>query len=463
MTIAEYDVRIAGGEVFVGGEVIPADLYVRNEKIALLVDRRLQAEAFPAAQNINAAGMTVLPGAIDTHTHTRDPGYTHKEDFLTASQAAASGGVTSIVDMPNVEPPTDTLETFEEKRAVADAKCIVDWGHWVAGTKPEQIPKLAAAGATGFKIFQVSGAYPHDPRLAMNDEAALMASFRAIAETGLPCLVHPFNQSLFERLSEEAFAAGKPPNGRTFSEVYTTEAIWHTAVNTLINLQELTDVRLQLLHTHSAGSLRLIRNAKERGRRVTAEVDPKYYHYTLDDLERMGARAVPAGFVTEDEERMAEIWRSLNDGTIDNISTDHAPHTLDEIAVADQNAWEANLGSPQLEWLYSLILTDVSEGRHSLARAVALLCENPAKLIGVWPAKGALLPGSDADLVLVDLDEEFEVTEKDIYTKVGWTAYEGRRLKGKITLTMLRGQVIATEGKVIGEPGYGRYLGSHPQ
>lgn len=457
-----YDVAIQGGRVFFGGELIDADVFVRGEKIAAVVARNGDHRA-GASRTIDAGGKVVLPGAIDTHTHTRDPGYTHKEDFLSASQAAAAGGVTSLIDMPNVEPPTDTLETFEEKRARADEMSIVDWGHWVAGTKLAEIRRLAEAGATGYKIFQVSGAYPHDPRLAINDDGALVDSFRAIAETGLPCLVHPFNQSLFEKLSEEAFAAGKPPDGRTFSEVYTTEAVWHTAVNTLINLQALTGVRLQLLHTHSGASLRLIRQAKERGQRITCEIDPKYYHYTLDDLERLGPRAVPAGYVTEDPDRMAEIWRSLGDGTIDNIATDHAPHTLDEIAVADENAWEAHLGSPQLEWLYPLVLTDVAEGRHSLARAVALLAENPAKLVGVWPDKGRIAPGADADLVVIDQGEAWEVTEDRLYTKVGWSGYIGRHLTGRVELTMLRGTVVAEGGEVVGLPGYGRYLAGRPQ
>lgn len=445
----------------VRGELLDADVCINGERIAAIVSRG--AEAVSGKEIIDATGKVVLPGAIDTHTHVREPGYTHKEDFLTASQAAAVGGVTSLVDMPNVEPPTDTVDQLLHKRELAEEKCIVDWGHWAAGTKPDQIGKMAEAGATGYKIFQVSGAYPHDPRLAMNDEASLMASFRAIAETGLPLLVHPFNQSLFERLSQEAFDAGSPPNGRTFSEVYVQEPVWHTAVNTLINLQALTGVRLQLLHTHSAGSLRLIRAAKERGQAVTCEIDPKYYHLTLDDLDRIGAKAVPGGFVTADEQRMAEIWRSLRDGTIDNVATDHAPHTADEVAAADTNAWEANLGSPQIEWIFSLVLTDAARGHHSLARVVELLSEAPAKLIGVWPRKGALLPGSDADLVLVDLDREFTVTEDRIYSKVGWSPYAGWTLQGAIELTMLRGSVIAKDGEALGQPGSGRYLGSHPQ
>lgn len=455
------ELAIVNGRAYVSGALVSADILVRGEEIAEI---GVPGSFGDVSEVVDAAGKVVLPGGIDTHTHTRDPGYTHKEDFLSASQAAAVGGITTIVDMPNVEPPTDTVDQYLKKRERADEMCVVDWGHWVAGTKPEEIGKLAEAGATGYKIFQVSGAYPHDPRLALNDEGDLMASFRAIAETGLPCLVHPFNQSLFERLSEEAFAAGKPPNGRTFSEVYTTEEIWHTAVNTLINLQRLTGVRLHLLHTHSAGSLRLIRAAKERGQRVSCEIDPKYYHYTLDELEGpQGVRAIPAGFVTEDEDRMIEIWRSLNDGTIDNISTDHAPHTLEEIAHADINAWEAHLGSPQLEWVYGLILTDVALGLISLDVAVRALSEAPARLVGVWPKKGVIAPGSDADLIIVDLDREYEVTEANLYTKVNWSAYAGRRFTGKVERTFVRGKTVAIDGEVVIDPGYGRYIPGTPQ
>lgn len=454
---------IRGGSVYQGGQLVPADVVVADGIIEAIVARSSNRDGWAeGAREIDATGLAVLPGALDTHTHAREPGYTHKEDFESASRAAAVGGVTTFVDMPNVEPPTDTVETFLEKRALAEGRCIVDWGHWAAGTKPAEIPKLAEAGATGYKIFQVSGAYPHDPRLAMNEESDLVASFRAIAATGLPCLVHPFNQSLFERLSQEAFDAGKPPNGRTFSEVYTTDDVWSTAVNTLVALQRLTGVRLQLLHTHSAGSLRHIREAKRRGQHVTCEIDPKYYHFTLEELESKGARMVPGGFVTEDAERMAEIWRSLRDGTIDNIASDHAPHTLEEVAVADDDAWQANLGSPQLEWMYSLTLTDVASGRHSLERAVELLCEGPARLIGVWPRKGAILPGSDADLVLVDLDQRFTVDEDRLQTKVGWSPYVGWELQGAIEVTILRGTEVARDGEPVAPAGYGRYIGSHP-
>ena len=458
--MANYQTRISGGDVYLGGQLVRADLLIDEGRIAAVVETDNTAEA---AETIDATDRLILPGIIDTHAHTREPGFTHKEDFLTASKAGAAGGVTTMIDMPNVEPPTDTVETFLEKREQADANSIIDFGHWVAGTKLEEIAKLADAGATGYKIFQVSGAYPHDPRLAMNDEASLLKAFRAIEKTGLPLNVHPFNQSLFEELSEEAFAAGKPANWYTFGEVYTTDAIWHTAVNTLINLQALTDVRLNLVHTHSAGSLRLIRAAKAKGQRVTASVDPKYYHLTRDDLMRLKGRACPGGFITEDADRMAEIWKSLNDGTIDSIDADHAPHTLEELEQMEDDAWHSAMGSPQYDWQYTITLTDVNNGKISLRRAVELLSEAPARMLGIFPKKGALVPGSDADLVLVDIDREMTLSDEGLYTKVGWTPYLGWKVKGYVALTMLRGTVVARDREIVGTPGYGQYVAGVPQ
>ena len=456
-----YKTRISGGSVYVPGHGLSSlDVLIDGEVVQALVRPGTEAEAM---ETIDATGRWVLPGIIDTHAHTREPGYTHKADFFTASQAAAAGGVTTMFDMPNVEPPTDTVDAYLEKRELADAKSIIDWGHWVAGTNEKEIAKFAAAGASGFKIFQVSGAYPHDPRLAVNDEGRLLRIFREIEKTGLPCLVHPFDQSMFEQLTAEAFAAGKPPNYFTFGEVYTTEQIWAVAVNTLISLQSLSGVRLHTVHTHSAASLHLIRAAKDRGQRVSCAVDPKYYHLTLDDLAKQKGRACPGGFITEDAERMATIWKSLSDGTIDMIDADHAPHTLEEIALLDTDAWNAAMGSPQYDWQYSITLSDVAAGRLSLRRAVELLAEEPARFTGLYPKKGVLLPGSDADLVLVDPNETRVLTDDGLYTKVGWTPYRDWTITGVVKATMLRGELIARDREILGKAGYGQYVSGVPQ
>lgn len=451
----EADVRIYGGTVHTPGGTVESDILVRGERIAAL---SAPGEPVTAGTEIDATGMHIFPGVVDLHAHTRTPGYEYKEDFLTCSRAAAVGGVTSFTDMPNVEPPTDSVAEFERKRDIAAADCIVDWGHLVAPTRLDEIPRLAAAGATGFKIFQVSGGYPHDPRLAMGEPERVYAAFRAIAETGLHCSVHPFNQPLMDLLTEEALASGKPRDVRTFSEVYTADLVWSSGVAVLLELQRVTGVRMNLLHTHSAASLRLIANAKAEGQRVTAAVDPKYYHLTREDVAEQGPRAAPGGCIVEDPERMAVIWRSLNDGTIDLIDSDHAPHTIEDLERFTADPWTGPFGSPQYEYLLSLVLTDVHDGMLSLDTALRLLCENPARLIGAYPRKGALQVGSDADLVVVDMDAVVEPRDEETYTKVGWTPYRGRRLHGRPVLTMRRGSVIAKDGKVLGEPGSGRYL-----
>jgi len=203
----DVDVRIKNGVVHTPSGAVEADLLVRGEKIFGIVSRD---EETRAALEIDATGKHVVPGLIDPHAHTRVPGYEYKEDYVTSSQAAAVGGITAYVDMPNVEPPTDSVTTYEQKRRIAEEACLIDWGHFVSGTKLDQIKPCAEAGATGYKIFQVSGGYPHDPRLAMGESERIYAAFDAIAPTGLPCLVHPYNQPLMDLMSERALAAGRP-------------------------------------------------------------------------------------------------------------------------------------------------------------------------------------------------------------------------------------------------------------
>ena len=451
----EYDTRIRGGVIQTPTGPLDADVVINGERIAGLIDREAEA---PAKQEIDAAGRWILPGLVDLHVHARVPGYAYKEDFRTASRAAAIGGVTTFVDMPNLEPPTTTVELLAERRELAESDSHVDFGHFASSRNLEEIPKLAAAGAAGFKTFQVGGGYPHDPRLVMSDPADLYATFAAIAETGLPCVVHPFTQSLMDYLSERQFAAGEPRDIRTFSSVYTRDIVWSSSVAVLLELQRETGARLHLLHTHAAASLRLIRQAKADGMGVTAAIDPKYFHLREEDLAEHGARGLPGGFIVEDEDRMAAIHAALDDGTLDIIDSDHAPHTLDDLARMEADPWTGPWGGPHLEHLLPLLLTDVAAGRIRLARLIALLCENPARILGLYPRKGALLPGSDADLVIVDPDRKVVPQDEGMESKSAWTPYAGWELRGAPILTMLRGAVIAREGSVLNQPGSGRHV-----
>ena len=452
--------RIKGGVIQTPTGSIEADVLVRGERIAALLSRD---DVTASDTEIDATGKWVLPGLIDMHAHTRVPGYEYKEDFLTASQAAAAGGYTTFVDMPNVEPPTVTVELLEEKRAVADEQCIIDWGHFVGPTQLDQSEGFAAAGATGFKIFQVTGGYPHDPRLAVDDPARLYTIFREIANTGLLCVVHPFAQTLFELFYAEEVAKGRPADIHTFSDVYTRDVVWRTAVGILLELQRETGVRLQVVHTHAAGSLRMLRRAKQEGLPVSVATDPKYIHLRDEDLQAQGARAIPGGAVTNDASRMEEVWRSFGDGTIDVIDSDHAPHTEEDLKLMEKDPLTGPFGAPHYDHLLSLMLTDVRQGKLSLSRLVRSLTENPARLLGLYPEKGAILPGSSADIVVVDPDKEVTPSDSEMYSKSAWTPYHGWNLVGAPVLTMLRGTVIAKDGVVEAKPGFGRFIGNKPQ
>jgi dihydroorotase len=452
--------RIRGGVVQTSRGPIEADVVISGEHVSALVGR---VDELATDTEIDAAGKWVLPGLIDMHAHTRVPGYEYKEDFLTASQAAAAGGYTTFVDMPNVEPPTVTVEQFEEKRAIAAEQCIIDWGHFVGPTQVDQIEPLAAAGATGFKIFQVTGGYPHDPRLAVDDPARLYTTFREIASTGLLCVVHPFTQSLFEHMYAEEVAKGRPADIYTFSDVYTRDVVWRTAVAILTELQRDTGVRLQVVHTHAPGSLRILRRAKADGLPVSVAADPKYFHLTAKEIDEQGARGIPGGAVTSDAERMAEIWRSLEDGTIDVIDSDHAPHTVEDLKLMEEDPLIGPFGAPHYDNLLSLMLTDVHNGNLRLERLVGALTENPARLLGLYPHKGALLPGSSADVVIVDPTKEVVPSDETVLSKSGWTPYRGWKLIGAPVLTMRRGEVIARDGVVDAAPGSGRFIGNSPQ
>jgi dihydroorotase len=455
------DTRFHGGTVHTPGGPITADILVSGEKVAGLVQ---PSDPTPARQTIDVTGLDVLPGVIDLHCHSRTPGKSHKEDFRTVSAAAAAGGITTFVDMPNVDPPTVSVESLAAKREMAARDSIVDWGHFASASQPDTVADLAAAGATGFKIFMIGGGYPHDDRIAVVSDEALYRSFRAVAATGLPCLVHPFNQALFNLFADEAIASGRPRTFETRTEIYTNrDVVWRSAVATALQMQRETGVRLQLLHTHASGSLQLLRQAKAAGQRVTVSLDPKYFHLTKEDMEKRGPFAQTGAWITADPVRMRLIWDSINDGTIDLIDSDHAPHTREEIEVALTDAWKAQGGKPQYDDMLSIMLNDVSLGLLTLSTLVRVMSENPARVIGVYPRKGALLPGSDADIVVVNMHRQWTIREEDLYTKVKWSPYTGRTVTGVVEHTMVRGRIVAQDRKVVGEPGWGRYIAGVPQ
>lgn len=448
---------LRGGDVVTPDGILRADVVIDGESIAELTER---AAAPADAEVIDITGRTVLPGLIDTHAHLREPGHTHKEDIEHGTRAAAVGGYTTVMGMPNVSPPTTSVERYKAALALYARSSLVDYNHHPVPTDLAEIPGLAAAGAAGFKAYLISDAgrdYLREPGLAIHDDGALYDAMTAVAATGRPLLVHPHNQSLMAAIERPYHERGER-DYKAYARAFASHEgiVWDTASALVVRLAEAAGVHLHLLHMKTTRMIDIVRRAKSAGQPLTSEINPVSILLANEwhEVERVGPYALSTW--TGDGQTEG-LWEAMTDGTIDVIGTDHAPHTRDEKEGGWTDMWAASGGLPHLQETLPLFLTEVAAGRLSLERLVELASSAPARLTGLWPRKGAIAPGADADLVVVDLAARSTIREADVLSKCGWTAWDGRDVQGAAVLTLVRGRVVALEGRVTGEPGWGRH------
>jgi len=449
-----YDLAIQGGTLVSPSGQVRADIAVRDGRIAAVAG---PGASFEAARTIDATGRHLLPGAIDVHSHHREPGFTHKEDIVTATSACAAGGVTTSFAMPNVQPPPNTLERLDQMLALYENRAIVDWNVNAAGTVPEQLAAMARRGIAAFKVFMVVDTgrdYPHMPGIGVHDHGDLLGIFEAVRETGLPLMVHPHDQALMRHIEEQFWARGER-DARAYARAYSAHdgIIWDTAVAVLLRLQAATGTRLHLLHTQTAGVVDQLRRAKAAGQAVTAELNPWAVFLGNDwaTIERLGSYAL-SYYVPE--HNTEPLWAALRDGTIDLVSTDHAPHTREEKEPGWTDGWKAHTGTPSAQFYVPLLLDAASRGLVALERVVELVSTAPARAFGL-ETKGRIDVGRDADIAIVDLDAELEITDEIVLSKIGWTPYAGRRVRGTVETTIVRGRIVYEDGRVVGQPGWG--------
>jgi dihydroorotase len=453
--VSEYDLLIRGGTVVSATGRDPADVAIQGETIAALLPPGSNATA---DRTIDATGKHVLPGAIDVHSHHREPGFTHKEDIVTATSAAAAGGVTTSFAMPNVQPPPNTADRLDAMLALYEERALIDWNINAAATVPAELPALASRGIAAFKVFMVVDTgrdYPHMPGIGVHDHGKLLEIFEAVGPTGLPLMVHPHDQALMAHIEQGFWDRGER-DALAYARAYAAYdgIIWDTAVAVLLRLQKATGTPLHLLHTQSIGVVDQLRSAKAAGQRVTAELNPWAVFLGNDwaTIERLGSYAL-SYYVPE--KNTEPLWAALADGTIDLISTDHAPHTRAEKEPGWTDGWKAHTGTPSTQFYVPLLLDAAAAGRISLERLVELVATAPARVFRL-AAKGSLEPGFDADVAIVDLDRELEIRDDIVLSKIGWTPYAGRRVRGVVETTLVRGRVVYEDGNVVGAPGWGR-------
>ena len=437
-----YDLVVKGGSVVLPSESIVASVLVKGEKIAGL----LQGGDCPEAkQVIDASGKYVLPGLIDVHVHFREPGLTYKEDFYSGSMAAACGGITTVFDMPNVQPPTADPESFKVKAGLAAGRSFVDFG-LIAAILPGnlgRLEELAAEGAACFKLFMIETT----GHMIVPGDGEILEAMRVIAATGLCCAVHAENESILNYYTGRLKSLGRnDPLAHHESRpvIAETEAI----ARCIIFARE-TGCRLHICHLSSQEGMMLIRQAKEWGSDLSAETAPHYLFLDQRYMKRLGSRLKVNPPLRQPADRAA-LWQGLLDGAVDLIASDHAPHAMEEKVTA--NIWEALSGFCGVETSLPLMLTAVNRGKLTLNQLVALTAERPARRFNLYPHKGSLLPGADADMTIIELEKEKVLYSRDLHSKNKMTPFEGFKTRGLPVMTLLRGAVVMKEGELPGAP-----------
>lgn len=414
-----------------------------------------------AREVVDASGLLAIPGAVDMHSHHREgtePGFEYKDTIYTSTLQCAAGGVTTSVAMPNVTPPPNTLAILEKQFDIYRRDAVVDWNFNPAPTVPEEIGKMAGMGIAAFKIFMVvdtGRSYPHMPGIGVHDHGKIFEIMLACAELGVPLMVHPHDQALMDAIEQKFWARGER-DALAYARAYAAHdgVIWESAIGTLIRLQQAAGCHLHILHTQTAGSVDMIREAKARGQKITCEINPWALFLGNDwsAIQRLGSYALSYWVP---EKNVPGLWEGLKDGTIDIVATDHAPHLAEEKEIGWEDGWKAHTGTPSAQFYMSMLFTAAQEGRISLERAVEATSTRPARLFAI-EGKGDLAPGFDADIVLLDPASEYKINNADVLSLTAWTPYAGRVVRCRPVRTMLRGGTIYADGKVVGEKGVGR-------
>jgi allantoinase len=406
------------------------------------------APAPPARVVQDCGGRWVMPGLVDVHVHFRDPGATEKEDFVSGSAAAAAGGVTTVIDMPNTGALVLSPEDVRTKLAAIAGRSNVDYGlHALLADSAPYARELAEMGVAGLKWLM--GYEEIDGRPAQpSSRRALRDALRASADAGLLVGVHAEDAGWIGELSNEIRNAGNVEpvaHGRSRPPFVEAVAVAEAAI-----LAAEWGVRLHVHHLSSALGLRVLDALRAAtGRPFTAETCPHYLTLTEDDLKRLGtAGKVNPPLRTSDDG--AALWDGLVDGRIECVASDHAPHTPEQ--KSKRSIWEALSGLIGVETLFTVLFTQVRRGRISVERFIDAAAAAPARLVGLAHRKGVLEPGFDADLLIVDADAKATIDPRSLHSRHRQSVFAGSEAIGRIDSVFLRGQRIVQQGRPEGPP-----------
>lgn len=453
------DLILKNASIPQGDRQVRTNILVKDQKIAGFID---SVDGIKAKQSIDVDGKLVVPGCIDPHTHFMDPGFTHRETFATGTMAAAAGGITTIIDMPCCSKPSVRSEdSLYAKLNPLIEQAYIDFAFW-GGMTGEDVREgwldhvwgQVEAGVTSFKVY-MTPSVPTFPRVS---DAEMLEIFYKVAETGLPVGVHAENYDICSFYTEKLKKEGRL-DGPAWAEARKALAE-KVAIELIVSYAEETGVRAHIVHMSTKEGAEVIRNAKKRGVKITAETCPHYLMLNAQEsMTKYGtfAKIAPPLRGKEDNE---VHWAALADGTIDFVGTDHAPYEIPtEKAAEDSTIWNSFPGIPGVDTNIPILISEgLNKGRLSLSRFVEVTSRNAAIHFGLYPKKGAMEIGSDADFTIIDLEKEGVIDQEKTYSMAKYNPLHGIKLKGMPVMTLVRGLVVYEDGKgVVGQPGYGEF------
>lgn len=446
------DLYIKNARVVTEEDVFQGGITVQNGKILDLIHGNPEVAA---TEVIDVQGKVLLPGVVDGHAHFNEPGREHWEGYCTGTRAAAAGGVTTVLEMPlNSTPPTINRDLLAYKRQVVADQAVVDYGNW-GGFVDNNLADLEAMnedGVIGYKAFASASGVDFE---RVNDDL-LYAGLAKMTQLGNLIGLHAENEWVCGYLGKQLREAGRTDRASwsesrpPFAELETIQRAAYWA--------KVTGGNLHIVHVSIPEGIQCIANAKKEGVRITAETCPHYLFFDHADFEHIGPAAKCAPPIRS-RETVEKLWECVLNGLVDTIGSDHSPCTWEEKEKGIEDIWKAWGGISGIQLMLPVMLSEgVNRRGLPLPLLARILSSNPARLFGLFPQKGAIRIGADADLVMVDLDKEWTLSADQLFYKNKFSAYVGSTFKGQVERTWVRGKTVYEHGKIMAEAGYGKLL-----
>jgi len=435
------DMVLYNTKLYTYGRLIEAGLAIDEGRIFKIAK---ETNLPPASTKLDLKGNLTIPGLIDSHVHLRDQQLAYKEDFFTGTAAAAAGGITLTIDMPNNKPVTMDSESLRERMRLAEKRAVVNVAFYSAFPMDlERVPTIVEEGAVAFKLYlseKIGG-------LNIDDNEMLLHAFDKVAKIRVPVAVHAEDMETLENTRRKMEETGRK-DLEAYVKTHSPEAE-KKAIKRVTQLAKKSGVHIHFCHISSAEGLNAVLKAKKLGLPITCEVTPHHLLLSSEHLKRYRTLAL-ADPPLRTKREVKALWNALKQGSIDAIASDHAPHTIKEKKV--ESVWDAKPGIPGLETMLPLLLTQINDGRLTISDLVRLISEKPAQIFNLR-GRGSLDDGNQADIVVVDINREYKIDSSKFHSKAKYSPFDGWKVKGKPIKTFVNGQLVMDEGKIVAKPG----------